>query len=127
MKDSGLPALVAACLLSLLPGCVSSGYTLVGKRFSSLPQGEPVKVYESAKEVVAPFDVVANLRFYNAGKWEHLRLDDAVPKLKEWARKAGGNAVIIDEQRTVYSGLSSRGIDVKARAVRLASGNQEVP
>jgi hypothetical protein len=74
-------------------------------------------VYASEKEVRAPFQVLGPVRYKSLGKFQSLTLESALPFLREQARALGANAVIIDESHTVVSGIWSRGIEAKGRAV----------
>lgn len=107
--------LIAAFLLS---ACVSSGIIPVGsERLSALPPGTPVFVYSSEKEVVGTFKVIGIISYTNPGKYQILSLSDVISDLKEQAREAGANGIIIDETHVVKSGIISTGIGVSGRAI----------
>jgi hypothetical protein len=66
---------------------------------------------------VRAFEVVGLLSFRNPGKYQVLVR--TIPDLKEKARGAGANAIIIDRSEPVKSGLTSTGISVTGRAIRV--------
>jgi len=76
-----------------------------------------VYVYSSEKDVNAPFKVIGLVSYTNPGKYRILSLADVIPDLKEKARNAGANGLIIDETHTVKSGIISTGIGVTGRAI----------
>jgi hypothetical protein len=92
-------AVVVALLLS---ACVSSGITPIGSNtFSPLPPGSPVYVYRSEKEVPSPFKAIGIISYSNPGKYRNLSLNDVIPALKDLAREAGANGIIIDETHVI--------------------------
>ncbi len=106
---------IAAALLS---ACVSSGITPIGSNtLNPLPPGSPVYVYTSEKEVTTPFKVVGIISYSNPGKYQILSLADVIPALKDRAREAGANGIIIDETHVIKSGIISTGIGVTGRAI----------
>ncbi len=112
-------ALIAGALLS---GCVSSGVTPIGSStFVALPPGSPVSVYNSEKEVTSPFKAIGIISYTNPGKYQILSLSDVIPALKDLARQAGANGVIIDETHVIKSGIISTGIGVTGRAIIIDS------
>ena len=104
----------------LLSACVSSGIIPIGtERLSPLPPGTPILVYSSEKEVEGTFKVIGLISYTNAGKYQILSLSDVIEDLKEQARGAGANGIIIDETHVVKSGIISTGIGVSGRAIRI--------
>jgi hypothetical protein len=90
-------------------------------------QAQDVMVFRNEQAVTQPFEVVSVISFNNVGKdkvFTVFTLNDAIPKLKEQARAVGANAIIIDESTPLKSGLVSRGISVKARAVLIKAQEQ---
>lgn len=104
--------------LSLLSACVSSGITPIGSTtFKPLPPGSPVYVYSSEKDIATPFKMVGIISYTNPGKYQVISLADVIPELKDRAREAGANGIIIDETRVIKSGIISTGIGVSGRAI----------
>jgi hypothetical protein len=54
---------------------------------------------------------------YNWGKFRSITVEDVASWFQADAQQLGANAIIIDSCNTVYSGVFSRGKDVKARAI----------
>jgi len=108
----------ALLLLALLSACVSAGVTPIGSNtLNPLPPSSPVYVYSSEKEVTTPFKVIGFISYSNPGKYQILSLADVIPDLKDQARKAGANGIIIDETHVIKSGIISTGIGVTGRAI----------
>jgi hypothetical protein len=108
--------------------CAHSSVTPVGReRFPALAPTEDVVVYTAETEVGRPFKVVGLLSYTNPGKYQILTLEDAIPALKEKARSAGANALIIDRSEPVKSGLISTGISVTGRAIRVENASAPPP
>lgn len=116
-----LKSAVGMALLGLsIAACAHSSLTPVGRdRFSPLAPTDDVLVYTAETEVGRPFKVVGLLSYTNPGKYQVLTLEDAIPALKEKARSAGANAIIIDRSEPLKSGLISTGISVTGRAIRI--------
>jgi len=111
--------------ISLLSACTSIGITPIGSTvLSPLPPGVTVEVYSSEKEISAAFLVVGRISYTNPGKYQRLTLADVIPEIKDEARKAGANGVIIDETRAIVSGVFSRGIGVTGRAIAITPARQ---
>jgi hypothetical protein len=107
-------------LAGLLTACVSAGVTPVGSnKFTPLPPGAEVLVFSAENQITGPFRVVGLISYSNPGKYQILSLADVMPDLKEQARKAGANGMIIDEPHVIKSGIISTGIGVTARAIVL--------
>jgi hypothetical protein len=107
-------------LTGLLTACVSAGVTPIGTNtFTPLPPGSEVLVFSAENQVTGPYRVVGLISYSNPGKYQILSLADAIPGLKEQARKAGANGIIIDESHVIKSGIISTGIGVTARAIVL--------
>jgi hypothetical protein len=103
----------AVIVAAFLSACASAGYTPIGQNgsavlytpigsngsraLSPLPPASPVYIYSSEKEVAAPFRVIGNISYRNPGVNQIFLFADAVPDLKEQARKVGANGIIIDE------------------------------
>jgi hypothetical protein len=108
-------SVIAAALLS---ACVSSGITPIGSNtLNPLPQSSTVYIYTSEKEVTIPFKVIGIISYTNPGKYRILSLADVIPDLKDRAREAGANGIIIDETHVIKSGIISTGIGVTGRAI----------
>jgi hypothetical protein len=76
-------------------------------------------VFTDPSQIRQPYEVVGIISYDNPGKFRVLTLGDAIESLKEKAREAGANAIIIDKSQPVKSGIISTGIYVEARAIRL--------
>ena len=108
----------AVIAVALLSACVSAGVIPIGSNtLSPLPPSSPVYVYSSEKEVTTPFKVIGIISYSNPGKYQILSLADVIPDLKDQARKAGANGIIIDETHVIKSGIISTGIGVTGRAI----------
>ncbi len=111
-------ALLLTLIIPLLAGCASASVTPVGNHvLHPLPPNAPIEVYLEEKDAPAPFDTVAILSYTNPGKYQVLTLGDAIPALKEQARKAGADGIIILNYRTIKSGIISTGLGVEAKAI----------
>jgi hypothetical protein len=105
---------------SLLTACVSAGVTPIGSNtFTPLAPGAQVQVFSDEKQVTGPYQVIGLISYSNPGKYQILSLNDVIPDLKEQARKAGANGIIIDETHVIKSGIISTGIGVTGRAIVL--------
>lgn len=102
-------------LLLLLYGCSTTAIQIV--KAPALDANAGVTIFMSESEVKKPFVVVGTIAHYDWGKYQRLTLEDAVPVLKEKARSFGGNGIIIDKNKAVYSGIFSRGVDIGARVI----------
>ncbi len=71
------------------------------------------------KELPTNYTVLAELNYYNWGKFRNITVEDVASWFKADAQQIDANAIIIDSCNTVYSGFFSRGKDVKARAILL--------
>jgi hypothetical protein len=102
--------------IALLSGCASGGVIPIGSNtLHPLPEGSPVYVYSSEKDIKAPFKVIGLVSYTNPGKYQILSLMDVISDLKE--DNAGANGLIIDETHTIKSGIISTGIGVTGRAI----------
>jgi len=81
------------------------------------PYAGHVSVFRAEADAPMDYTVVAAIAHYDWGKYQVLTIDDAIPALQSRAQAQGANAIIIDSCETVYSGIFSRGVDVKARAI----------
>lgn len=99
--------------VSLLSACASSGVTPIGANpLRPFPPGSQPYVNTSEKEVASSFKVIGIVSYSNPGKCQVLSLADVIPDLKDLARKAGTNGMIIDETRTLKSAIIRTGIGV---------------
>jgi len=111
-------ALVSVVLV--FAACASSSVEKVGTTaYAQLPETADVVVFTDPSQIRQPYEVVGIISYDNPGKFRILTLGDAIESLKEKAREAGANAVIIDKSQPVKSGIISTGIYVEARAIRL--------
>jgi hypothetical protein len=111
-------AVLIPILAGILTACVSAGVTPVGSNaFAPLPPGAEVLIFSAENQITGPYKVVGLISYSNPGKYQILSLADAIPDLKEQARKAGANGIIIDESHVIKSGIISTGIGVTARAI----------
>src|SRR5437867_8229266 len=101
---------LALLALVALTGCVSASVMPSGsKKFPPLPETTPVNIYYSENEVHTPFEVVGIISYTNPGKYQILSLGDVAEDLRRQARKAGGNGIVVQQTRTVKSGIFSTG------------------
>jgi hypothetical protein len=104
----------------LLSGCAHLSFTPVGdSNYRPLGSGTGVFIFPDEDDVDELFEVVGTIEYANPGKYQQISLRDVFPLLRERAREAGANGVIIDDRQTIVSGIASRGIAVRARAIRL--------
>ena len=104
--------------VTLLSACVSAGVTPIGSNaLRPLSPNAQVYVYSSEKQVTTPFKVIGIISYSNPGKFQILSLADVIPALKDQARNAGANGIIIDETHVIKSGIISTGIGVTGRAI----------
>ena len=115
MNKKFFMTLIASCLIA---ACATGGVEPIGTaNLAPLPARTPVYIYSSDKDVGAPFRVVGLLSYTDPGKYQILSLESVIPALKEKAREAGANGIIIDETHVVKSGIISTGIGVTGRAI----------
>jgi hypothetical protein len=108
---------VAALTVS---GCASSIVVPVGATIlQPLPQDEPVQIYFDDGQVKKPFTVIAMVSRSDRGKYRMLSLQDMIPDLKNAARTAGANCLIITHTEAIKSGIWSRGLAVDAKAIHI--------
>lgn len=113
-------AAVAVLVFATLAACARTSLTPVGDRqYAPLTSEHGVTVYAAEGDVREAFTVIALVTYVSPGKYQLLTLEDAMPELKEKARAAGANGLIIDDASPVRSGLISTGISVRARAIRV--------
>ena len=94
--------------------------TRVGTRqYDPLPASAPVTVFSSASDAPQSFEVVAMLSHADPCGFHRCTLKDAIAPLSAKAREVGGNAIIIDAVQTVKTSLTSTGVAVDARAIRI--------
>jgi hypothetical protein len=74
---------------------------------------------KTVNDLPKEYTVIADLEYYNWGKFRNITVEDVTEWLQDDARKVGANAIIIDSCNTVYSCLASRGKNAKARAILL--------
>jgi hypothetical protein len=119
MRLRGKPV-VALILVALLSACVSAGVTPIGSNtLSPLPPGSAVQVFSAEKQITTPYKVIGLVSYSNPGKYQILSLADVIPDLKDQARTAGANGLIIDETHVIKSGIISTGIGITGRAILL--------
>jgi hypothetical protein len=107
-------------LVGLLAACVSAGVTPIGSNtFARLPAGSEVQVFSAENQITGHYEIIGLISYTNPGKYQILSLSDVIPDLKNQARKAGANGIIIDETHVVKSGIISTGIGVTGRAIVL--------
>ena len=94
--------------------------TRVGTRqYDALPASMPVAVFSSAGDAPRSFEVIAMLSHADPCGFHRCSLKDAIEPLSAKAREVGANAIIIDGVQTVKTSLTSTGVAVDARAVRI--------
>jgi|GEM_PF-5116117 hypothetical protein len=102
-----LVVILASCATNVVP---------VSKDKLTPYQG-PVAIFRSESEAPIGYKPIAAIAHYDWGKFRHITLDDVIPMLQVKAQTEGANGIIIDSCETVYSGVFSRGIYIKARAI----------
>jgi len=113
--------LIVAVAILVSQGCTSAGVIPVGgEKLTPAPSGSPVSLYSSDSQVGKPFKVIGVISYTNPGKYQVLSLNDVIPEIRDLAREAGANGVIIDESHVVKSGIISTGIGVKGRAILIS-------
>jgi len=63
------------------------------------------------------YEIIAELEYYNWGKFRNISVEDIVAWFKADAQQIGANAIIINSCSTVYSGFASRGKSARAKAI----------
>ena len=117
--------LLAAALVGV-SSCANTSVTKIGTvNHVPLPEGTAVAIFTAENEVKQAFVIVGVISYEGPGKNQKVDLGEATEPLKEKARAAGGNAIIIDNIRPINSGIASKSgivstrIYVQARAVQL--------
>ncbi|HVN41827.1 MAG TPA: caspase family protein [Steroidobacteraceae bacterium] len=99
---------------------VQTSATRVGTRqYEPLPATAAVVVFSSPAEAPPSFEVVAVLSHADPCGFKRCTLKDAIGPLSSKAREVGANGIIIDGSQTVKTSLTSTGIAVDARAIRI--------
>lgn len=80
---------------------------------------DDVKVYMSENDVPTDYEVIAEIKDYDWGFLQRLTFNDSIPNLKKQAIKLHADAIIIEKNEVVYSGIVTRGYDITAKAVKL--------
>src|SRR5258708_708911 len=103
-----------------LNGCVSTTVTPTSdKHYAAFPDSSNVRVFASERDIKQNYEVLGIVEHSDVGKYQNITLEKVLPELKKKARKMGANALIIDQSTPTKSGIFSRGIDVRVRAIRL--------
>ena len=89
------------------------------KQYAPLPESTNVVVYSSEGEAKRSYEVVATLAHSNPCTFHHCTVENAIEPLSAKAREVGANGIIIDSSETVRTSLTSTGVVVHARAIRL--------
>jgi putative oligomerization/nucleic acid binding protein len=105
-------------LATVLAGCAS--VEMVGTAsYAPLTSSSDVAIFTAESQVNQTYETLANISYSDPGKFQQLSLSSAFEPLKAKAREVGANGVIIDKSDQIVSGIFSRGISVRARAIRL--------
>jgi uncharacterized caspase-like protein len=104
---------------TFLQSVVTAANPLGSRRYAALPQGTKVAVYASNAEAGGSYEVVATLAHSNPCTFHHCTVKDAIEPLSAKARELGANGIVIDSSQEVKTSLTSTGIVVQARAIRL--------
>lgn len=111
---------IIVILMILITGCANTSVQRLGNyNFPPVNSTTDILVYKDVLEINKPYNVLALIIHHDPGKYQRLNLEDAMIPIKEKARGVGANAVVIDNQDSVWSGIISRGIHVEARAIRV--------
>jgi hypothetical protein len=117
-----LALLAAAAAALLLSACASSTVTKTGTAsYAPLSPTADVAIFTAESRVGKAFELVANISYTDPGKYAVSTLSNSFEPLKATAREVAANGVIIDTSSQVISGITSRGISVDARAIRLST------
>lgn len=108
--------LIATSLLLMLSGCASTTVTPTPHSAASV-NATKTAVFFYEGDIKKPFAVVGTIHHLDPGKYQHVALVDVMPLLIDKAVALKADAIIIDSQTTVISGIFSRGIEVRARAI----------
>lgn len=104
---------------SYLQAKVTAANRVGNKEYAPLPESTNVVVYSSAGETKRSYEVVATLAHSNPCTFHHCTVENAIEPLSAKAREVGANGIIIDSSQTVRTSLTSTGVVVHARAIRL--------
>jgi hypothetical protein len=74
-------------------------------------------VYLSRDDIKAPYKELGEVSEWKLGKFQRLGPEDAIVALQTQTRFLGGNAILITNSKTIYSGLISRGYKVDGIAL----------
>jgi hypothetical protein len=113
MQTQSAAVLVSLLLSSLLAGCVTSHF--VPNRGADQIVGGVQVLFEYPKTEYTDLGLL-DVGYYRPG-WTAPALNDAMPKVSEQVRAAGGNAVIIRGERPGQ--VASRSIIVSAEVLRV--------
>ena len=109
-------------LVTVSFGLAACGMTHVEKFETTtlIPREKDALVMVFLDEAAAPKSYVAlgSISHFDLGKYQRIQLEDVLPVLKDKARTLGANGIIINDKTTIYSGIISRGISVKATAIK---------
>ena len=104
---------------SYLQAKVTAANRVGNKQYAPLPESTNVVVYSSEGEAKRSYEVVATLAHSNPCTFHHCTVENAIEPLSAKAREVGANGIIIDSSETVRTSLTSTGVVVHARAIRL--------
>jgi uncharacterized caspase-like protein len=105
---------------SYLQAKVTAANRVGNKDYAPLPESANVVVYSSEGEAKRSYEVVATLAHSNPCTFHHCTVENAIEPLSAKAREVGANGIIIDSSQTVRTSLTSTGVVVHARAIRLS-------
>lgn len=77
-----------------------------------------VVVFLDGSTVPKSYVALGSISYFDLGKYQRIQFEDVLPVLKDKALALGANGIIIDDKTTIYSGIISRGISVKATAIK---------
>lgn len=103
-------------ILAILYGCAPTTNIITLSR-EKVDCRDEILVFKSLKEAPNSYITVAEITHTDYGKYKRRAIDNMIPFMQETARKEGANGIIIDDYYTIYSGIWSRGIYLKFKAI----------
>jgi PBP1b-binding outer membrane lipoprotein LpoB len=122
LKGEFMKKIVLLALILFISSC-SNNINMVSKKRLQPYQGNVTVFFAKndctniENQLPTEYTVMAELSYYNLGKFRGISVEDVTSWFKADAQQIGANAIIIDSCNTVYSGIVSRGKNVKGRAI----------
>ena len=77
-----------------------------------------IKYYFNESDIKSKYIVLGEITHSDPGKYQNIQINDVMPVLIEKAKTVGANGILIGEQKTIISGIFSRGLSVTARLIK---------